>query len=191
MSPDKAQAMRNLADRIAATALAIGSLHNPVLGEGPLDARIAFVGEAPGAEEAQRGRPFVGQAGRLLDEALRQVGIDRADCRITNLVRLRPTKTSFAEGIVNRNPSNEEVALWKPFLLEELAIVRPKVIVCLGSVAAKALIRPDFVIGAERGRWFDGPNGALITATFHPAYVGRMDQLVIFLRDLKAAKRKI
>lgn len=145
---------------------------NVVFGEGPADSRLMLVGEAPGDNEDRLGRPFVGRAGKLLDDALIAAGIDRSAAYVTNAVKIRPTLQG-ARGLKNRPPTREEVALWRPWLDSELDIVRPEVIVCLGATAANAIIRPKFKITRERGVFEAGPKGALTMATYHPSYVMR------------------
>ena len=144
-----------------------------VFGEGNPHARLMLVGEAPGEQEDRAGRPFVGRAGRLLDEMLDAAGIRREDVWITNVVKRRPIR--IADGRkANRAPTRAEVRACLPVLEAEIAIVQPSVIVCLGAVAASALIHPDFRLSAEHGQWFSGPRGTCTLATFHPAYILRL-----------------
>jgi DNA polymerase len=166
-----------------------------VWGEGSLDARLCLVGEAPGETEARLGRPFVGQAGKLLDRELEQAGIDRSAVWITNVVKCRPVAVSPTGRATNRPPNREEVDCWLPVLMKELAIIRPKVVVCLGAVAAKALIGKTFAITKQRGQWYDGPLDIKISATFHPSYIlrtlaaGDKEQEESFRKDLAEARR--
>ncbi|MGH2458163.1 MAG: uracil-DNA glycosylase [Chloroflexota bacterium] len=144
-----------------------------VFGEGNLDAALMLVGEAPGKEEVAAGRPFQGPAGKALDRLLERVNVPRRELWITNLVKIRP----FVEGCrnkVNRPPSPEEVTAHASILQDEIRIIRPRVILCLGVTAASALIHLNFKIGEERGRWFPGPDESLLTATYHPAYLLRL-----------------
>lgn len=143
-----------------------------VWGEGPVSARVAIVGEAPGDKEDKLGRPFVGAAGKLLEIELARAGLDRADIWITNIVKCRPTRK--AAGVtVNRPPTVKEINAWKEALMKELEIVSPQIIICAGAQAAKVLIRKGFALTKDRGKWFDGPFGARIIATYHPAYLLR------------------
>lgn len=144
-----------------------------VWGEGPIPAIIALVGEAPGASEEKEGRPFVGQAGKFLNKTLESVGLNRDEIYITNLVKIRTTKVANNR-LSNRAPSKVEVETWKDVLFRELEIVSPKLVVCLGSLAAETLIHRGFAISRERGKWFAGTNISRIMATFHPSYVLRM-----------------
>ncbi|HPP74400.1 MAG TPA: uracil-DNA glycosylase [Armatimonadota bacterium] len=146
--------------------------HPLVWGEGSLAAKVAIVGEAPGDEEEQLGRPFVGPAGALLDRELKQAGLDRKDIWITNAVKCRPVK-EISKQIVNRSPTVREIRGWSETLMEELEIIAPQIILCAGAVAARAIIRKDFALTKERGRWFNGPLGTMVIATFHPAYILR------------------
>ncbi|MEN6370850.1 MAG: uracil-DNA glycosylase [Armatimonadota bacterium] len=166
--------------------------HKLVWGEGSLVAEVAFVGEAPGDKEEAEGRPFVGQAGKLLDRELKQLGINRNDLWITNAVKCRPVKES-AGILVNRTPTAKEIKNWLGPLMEELEIIHPHIIVCLGAVAAKALINKSFALTKERGLWFDGPFDSRIIATFHPAYILRQVgdnwdiAMEMFRQDLRQA----
>ena len=122
-----------------------------VFGEGPDSARIVFVGEQPGDQEDRAGEPFVGPAGRLLDKALVEAGIDRRDAYVTNSVKhFRFTPTPKRR--IHQSPGPEHLRACRPWLEAEFAVLRPEVVVCLGAVAAKALISPSFRITKERGR---------------------------------------
>jgi DNA polymerase len=136
-----------------------------VFGEGSPKARLVFVGEGPGAEEDAAGRPFVGEAGRLLTKIIESgMGLKREDVYICNVVKCRPPD--------NRDPEAEEVQTCLPFLKQQLAIIRPEVICTLGRVAAKSLLEREFKITQERGNWFSFM-GIPLMATFHPAYILR------------------
>jgi len=106
--------------------------NNPVPGEGDFDAEIVFIGEAPGFNEDKQGRPFVGRAGKILDELLESIGLKREDIFITNIVKHRPPG--------NRNPTNEEIRKYSPFLDEQLEVIKPKVICCLGNFSSKYIL---------------------------------------------------
>ncbi|HEX5415992.1 MAG TPA: uracil-DNA glycosylase [Chloroflexota bacterium] len=144
-----------------------------VFGEGNLSAPLMLVGEAPGQVEVERGRPFQGPAGRVLDELLDRLAIPRSELYITNVVKIRPYVEN-GRNRVNRPPRAGEVHAFSWILDREIAIVRPRVIVCLGAVAANALIHPKFALKQDRGRWFEGPEGARILATYHPSYLLRL-----------------
>ena len=143
-----------------------------IFGEGNLEARLMLVGEAPGKEEAAAGRPFVGAAGIVLTKLLERLNISRSDLWITNIVKTRPVQPG-RRGEVNRAPTASEIARDKDVIETEISIVRPRIIVCLGAIAASTLIHPNFRIRDERGRWFPGPYDSRLMATYHPAYLFR------------------
>ncbi len=133
---------------------------NVVFGTGNPKADILFVGEGPGEQEDLTGQPFVGRAGQLLDLYLKAFDIAREDVYITNIVKCRPPR--------NRDPLPEEENACIGYLERQIDLIKPKVIVCLGRIAAMRLIKPDFRITKEHGEWFER-NGVPITATLHPA----------------------
>ena len=135
-----------------------------VFGEGPPDADLMIVGEAPGEDEDLTGRPFVGRAGQLLDKVLASVEIEREDVYVTNLVKHRPP--------ANRNPRPEEVAASAPVLLEQIKLVRPQVIVPLGNVPTQWFLDTKEGITKLRGRWADW-HGVRVLPMYHPAYLLR------------------
>lgn len=124
-----------------------------VFGEGKADhPPVMLIGEAPGEQETLQGRPFVGKAGKNLDGFLEAVGLRREDIYISNVVKVRPTKLSPKGSVSNRPPNREELLLFTPYLLEEILLVQPGVIVTLGNVALRALMGRDAVIGALHGK---------------------------------------
>ena len=133
---------------------------NVVFGIGPQNADIMFVGEGPGEQEDLQGEPFVGAAGKLLNEMLSIIDLGRHNCYITNIVKCRPPR--------NRDPENEEQQACIHYLRNQVALIRPKIIVCLGRVAAKRLIDPDYRITREHGQWICS-NGVWMTAIYHPS----------------------
>lgn len=133
---------------------------NVVFGVGPKDADILFVGEGPGEQEDLQGEPFVGAAGKLLDDMLSIIDLGRHNCYIANIVKCRPPH--------NRDPQEEEQAACIDYLRNQVALIQPKLIVCLGRVAAKKLINPDFRITREHGQWIC-KNGIWMTAIYHPS----------------------
>jgi len=152
----------------------IGSIRkNAVYGEGDACAAVLVVGEGPGETEDAQGRPFIGRAGQLLERMLAAIGLAREDVFIANTVKCRPT---FDDGVRlrNRAPSPDEMANCRPYLDEQIEIIRPRTILCLGAPAAKSFLGPKFSISKQRGQWFDGPNGTAVIATFHPAYILRL-----------------
>ena len=139
-----------------------------VLGVGDRNADWLFVGEGPGAEEDARGEPFVGQAGKLLDNMLAAIGLKRgADVYIANAVKCRPPE--------NRTPAPEEIAACSPYLVRQIELIRPKLIVALGRPAAQTLLQTDVRIGAARGRLHDY-RGVPLVVSYHPAYLLRSPQ---------------
>lgn len=155
-------------------AMECGPGLGPVPGHGDLAARLVLVGEAPGETEAREGRPFVGAAGRILDQALARAGLARDRIWTTNVVKCRPVQ-GHPGAYRNRAPNAADVRLWRPLLEEELRLLSPRVIVCLGAVAAKAVIDPGFTMTRQRGQWFPSRFGAQAAATYHPAYLFRLD----------------
>lgn len=133
---------------------------NVVFGIGPQNADIMFVVEGPGEQEDLQGEPFVGAAGKLLNEMLSIIDLGRHNCYITNIVKCRPPR--------NRDPENEEQQACIHYLRNQVALIRPKIIVCLGRVAAKRLIDPDYRITREHGQWICS-NGVWMTAIYHPS----------------------
>jgi uracil-DNA glycosylase family 4 len=135
-----------------------------VFGTGNPRAELVFVGEGPGHDEDQQGEPFVGRAGQLLTQMIEAMGLSRSDVYICNVVKCRPPE--------NRTPERDEIATCAPFLLRQLAVIRPRVIVCLGAVAAQTLLGFSGSISRIRGQWYDY-RGARLLATYHPAYLLR------------------
>jgi DNA polymerase len=145
-----------------------------VFGEGPAAAKLMLVGEQPGDREDLAGRPFVGPAGRVLDEALAAAGIDRDDVYVTNAVKHFKWRARGKRRI-HDTPSRAEVAACRPWLDGELALVEPRVLVLLGATAAQALLGASFRVTRERGRPIDGTGFAEhVVATVHPSAIVRM-----------------
>jgi uracil-DNA glycosylase family 4 len=135
-----------------------------VFGDGNPRAELVFVGEGPGADEDAQGLPFVGRAGKLLTQMIEAMGLQREDVYICNVVKCRPPE--------NRQPEDDEVRTCSPFLLRQLDVIAPKVIVCLGAVAAKTLLETNRGISQFRGQWLEF-RGRKLLATYHPAYLLR------------------
>ena len=135
-----------------------------VFGVGNINADIMFVGEGPGADEDAQGEPFVGRAGQLLNNMISAMGLKRQDVYIANVVKCRPPN--------NRTPEKDECDTCSPFLLRQIEIIKPKVIVALGAVAAKNLLAVNDSMSNLRGRWYDF-KGAKLAVTYHPAYLLR------------------
>jgi len=143
-----------------------------VFGEGSTGADVMLVGEQPGNDEDLSGHPFVGPAGRVLDDALAQAGIDRSRTYVTNVVKHFKWEPRGKRRIHAR-PAAREIGACRPWLDAEIAVVRPRVLVCLGATAAKALLGTSFKVSIERGRFVDSPLAPLVTATVHPSSILR------------------
>jgi DNA polymerase len=136
-----------------------------VFGEGGRTPRLMVVGEAPGADEDATGRPFVGRAGQLLTRMLAAIGLQRGDVYIANVLKCRPPE--------NRAPRPDEVAACRPYLLEQMRLLAPDLVLILGNHAAKAILQTDRGISSLRGRVTTSPDGWRVLPTFHPAYLLR------------------
>lgn len=145
-----------------------------VFGEGDAYSPMAIVGEGPGEREEQEGRPFVGRAGQLLDRILANVGLKRDEIWLTNVLKHRASEVVDGR-VKNRLPRASELAVYKELLDRELKIVSPKLILCLGNLAANVLIHRDFRMTREHGQWYSGVAGRKLMATFHPAYILRLE----------------
>ncbi|RSM80093.1 uracil-DNA glycosylase [Kibdelosporangium aridum] len=161
-----------------------------VFGEGPAHARVMMVGEQPGDQEDKAGEPFVGPAGRLLDRALVDADIDRSTVYMTNAVK-HFKFTERGKRRIHQKPNRTEVVACRPWLLGELAAVKPELVVCLGAVAAQALLGPAFRVTKHRGEVLDLPDSdAKVTATVHPSSVlraeNRDEAYRDFVKDLTA-----
>ena len=161
-----------------------------VFGEGSPRAALMFVGEQPGDQEDKEGRPFVGPAGRVFDEALAAAGIDRASAYVTNAVKHFKWEARGKRRI-HAKPSWSEVTACRPWLDGELAAVEPRVLVCLGATAAQALLGRAFRVTKQRGTWIESELAAHVTATIHPSAIlrqrdddDRHREMEAFVRDL-------
>jgi len=156
---------------------------NVVFGDGAVDAEILLVGEGPGQHEDEQGVPFVGRAGELLDDMLAMIGLDRTKVYIANIVKCRPPQ--------NRDPLNVEQDACIGWLRRQAALLRPKLIICLGRIAAKEIIKEDFKITAEHGQWFER-GGVQMTAIYHPAALLRdISKRPETFEDLKSIQAKV
>lgn len=168
-----------------------------VFGEGPARADVMLVGEQPGDAEDLAGHPFVGPAGKLLDRALEQAGIDRARVYVTNVVKHFKWEPRGKRRIHSK-PNAKEIGACKPWLDTEIALVRPRVIVCLGATAAQALLGRGFRVTQQRGTFVDSPLAPRVTATVHPSSIlrapdddARRAEMAEFIKDLKKVARVI
>ena len=160
---------------------------NVVFGEGARDAEVMFIGEGPGEQEDRTGRPFVGRAGKLLDDMLELIDLDRKkNVYIANIVKCRPPH--------NRDPLNTEQDACIGYLRNQVALIRPKIIVCLGRIAAMRLIREDYRITREHGQWVEKA-GVAMTALYHPAAIlrdpGKRPETFDDLKSLQAKIRQV
>jgi uracil-DNA glycosylase len=194
-----ADQLGEIAERNAAcTACGLAETRRSVVfGEGNPDAPLVFVGEGPGDREDATGRPFVGRAGVLLDECMRECRITRAHVYICNVVKCRACIVEEGRAR-NRQPTLMEIDLCAPWLDEQLRVLKPLVIVCLGSPSANKLIHKGFQITRERGQWFTSCVYArYATAALHPAYILRQagdafDQArASLVADIESARKKV
>lgn len=156
---------------------------NVVFGDGRFDAEVLFIGEGPGQTEDETGIPFVGRAGKLLDKFLESVGISRQEIFIANIVKCRPPK--------NRDPQPQEQEACIEWLRNQVALMQPKIIVCLGRISAMKLIKPDFKVTKEHGLFFE-KNGVLMMGTFHPsALLRNPNNRPIAFEDFRILRDKI
>lgn len=157
-----------------------------VFGVGCENAEVMFVGEGPGEQEDLQGIPFVGPAGKLLDDMLKMIDLDRSKVYIANMVKCRPPH--------NRDPLNIEQDACRGWLQRQIALVNPKIIVCLGRIAAMGMIKDDFRITREHGQWFER-DGRRIMATYHPSALlrdpGKRPEAFMDLRTLRKEIRAI
>jgi uracil-DNA glycosylase len=168
-----------------------------VLGAGPRSASAFFLGEQPGDQEDLAGKPFVGPAGRVLDECLAEAGIPREEVFVTNAVKHFKWEPRGKRRI-HAKPNLTEVRACHPWLEAELALVKPQGIVCLGATAAQSLMGPKFKITVERGKFFETPWASWLTATLHPSAILRMPDEVArreareqLVEDLRAVARRL
>ena len=158
--------------------------HSVVFGQGAVHAEVMLVGEGPGANEDEQGLPFVGKSGQLLDHYLEAIDLSRdKNVYIANIVKCRPPQ--------NRDPLPEESAACMPWLRQQFQLIRPKIVVCLGRVAAQRMLDPTFSISRDHGKFFD-KQGTLFMATYHPAALLRYpDNKPAVFGDFVALRQKI
>jgi len=156
-----------------------------VFGVGDTDADLMIVGEAPGADEDRQGEPFVGKAGQLLNLMLASIGLNRSQVYIANILKCRPPG--------NRNPRQEEAVTCRVFLMRQIALVQPRVILSVGGVSAHNLLDTNEAVGRLRGRWFDfGTSSMPLTVTYHPSYLLRSpEQKAKAWEDLQRVARRL
>jgi uracil-DNA glycosylase len=164
-----------------------------VFGEGSRRAEVMLVGEQPGDQEDKQGRPFVGPAGRVLDEALEEAGIDRTKVYVTNVVK-HFKWTAQGKRRIHKKPNAEEIGACRPWLEAELESVKPRLLICLGATAAQALLGRSFRVTKDRGRLVDSPLAPMVMATIHPSSIlraaddeSRRIEMKRFIEDLRVA----
>ena len=168
-----------------------------VFGEGSRTAQVVFVGEQPGNDEDLAGKPFVGPAGRLLDEALQEAGIDRTEVYVTNAVKHFKWEPKGKRRI-HKKPNAREIAACHPWLQAELEVLKPKLLVCLGATAAQALLGRDFRVSKQRGQSIESNLAPNVIATVHPSSIlrapdepSRHAEMKLFISDLKKVAKVI
>jgi uracil-DNA glycosylase len=167
-----------------------------VFGAGPSRAKIMLIGEQPGNDEDLDGRPFVGPAGKLLDRALIEAGIDRTEVYVTNAVKHFKWEPRGKRRI-HKKPNSAEIAACQPWLEAEIAVVRPQAIICMGATAAQSLLGRDFRVTQHRGEFLEAPLAPSVTATVHPSAILRAPdeetrriEFAKFVADLKNASKR-
>jgi DNA polymerase len=168
-----------------------------VFGEGPRKAAVMLVGEQPGDAEDLAGHPFVGPAGKLLDEALEQAGIDRSTIYVTNVVKHFKWEPRGKRRI-HAKPNAGEISACRPWLETEIALVKPHVLICLGATAAQALLGKSFKVSKQRGELVESTLAPVVSATVHPSSIlrapdvaARREEMRRFVKDLKRIAREI
>jgi uracil-DNA glycosylase len=164
-----------------------------VFGDGPSRSQIMFVGEQPGDQEDRAGHPFVGPAGKLLDQALEQAGIDRTKVYVTNVVKhFKWIAAARGKKRIHKKPRYSEINACRPWLDAELRVVKPQILVCLGSTAAQSLLGREFSVTRQRGELIESPLAPFVIATVHPSSIlrapdadARQLQMQAFVNDLR------
>ncbi|HEY4762924.1 MAG TPA: UdgX family uracil-DNA binding protein [Candidatus Acidoferrales bacterium] len=188
------QALRNASRNCKACDLWRNATQT-VFGEGPRGAKIMMIGEQPGNQEDLEGKPFVGPAGKLLDEALLAAGVDRAQIYLTNAVKHFKWEPRGKRRI-HKKPSAKEMDACRPWIEAEIAALQPRIIVCLGATAAQSLLGRDFRVTQHRGEFLDSALAPMVMATVHPSSIlrapdeqTRHDEMQRFIADLKKIAR--
>lgn len=168
-----------------------------VFGEGRSKARVMLVGEQPGDQEDIQGRPFVGPAGKILDKALEEAGINRDEVYVTNAVKHFKWEPRGKRRI-HKKPNSMEITACKPWIEAEIDVIKPDVVVCLGATAAQALLGREFRVSTQRGTWVSSPLAPFVMATVHPSSLLRAPDEVTrrletkrFIQDLKLVREAL
>jgi len=168
-----------------------------VFGEGPVPAPLMLMGEVPGDKEDKAGHPFVGPAGRILDEALLEAGIDRSQVYLTNAVKhFKWVPARGGKLRLHKKPSQVEIAACRQWWEREVEVVQPEALGLLGATAAQAVLGPQFRVSKQRGEWFELPSGVSVLATIHPSAVLRAqerrdEEFAGLVRDLKLIAERL
>ena len=168
-----------------------------VFGEGPVPAPLMLMGEVPGDKEDKAGHPFVGPAGRILDEALLEAGIDRSQVYLTNAVKhFKWVPARGGKLRLHKKPSQVEIAACRQWWEREVEVVQPEALGLLGATAAQAVLGPQFRVSKQRGEWFELPSGVSVLATIHPSAVLRAqerrdEEFAGLVRDLKRIAERL
>ena len=168
-----------------------------VFGEGPVPAPLMLMGEVPGDKEDKAGHPFVGPAGRILDEALLEAGIDRSQVYLTNAVKhFKWVPARGGKLRLHKKPSQAEIAACRQWWEREVEVVQPEALGLLGATAAQAVLGPQFRVSKQRGEWFELPSGVCVLATIHPSAVLRAqerrdEEFAGLVRDLKRIAERL
>jgi DNA polymerase len=168
-----------------------------VFGEGAQKARLMLIGEEPGNDEDLQGHPFVGPAGKLLDRALKEAGIDRAEIYLTNTVKHFKFEERGKRRI-HKKPNGTEVGACRPWLEAEIALIKPEIVVCLGATAAQSILGRDYRVTRERGKFVEHSLARLVTSTIHPSAIlrapdeeSRRAEYQAFVADLKKVRDRL
>lgn len=168
-----------------------------VFGEGPADARVLFVGEVPGDQEDHVGRPFVGPAGRILDQGLEQAGLNRSQVYVTNAVKHFKFEVRGKRRL-HKKPTSRELTACRPWLEAEIEVIRPPILVCLGATAGQALLGRAFRITQQRGQFISSDWAPYTLATYHPSAIlrvpddaARQEMQELFFADLRLVAEKL
>jgi uracil-DNA glycosylase len=199
--PDRRASLRTLAEA-AAGCRGCDLYHDAtqtVFGEGPADAEVMLVGEQPGDQEDRQGRPFVGPAGSLLDQALDEAGIDRVDVYVTNVVKhFKWKQAPRGKRRIHRKPDLWEVAACRPWLEAEIERIEPRALVLMGATAAQAIFGRSFKVTERRGELLESPLAKIVAATVHPSSIlrsredaARARELDAFVADLRSVRHAL
>lgn len=153
--------------------------------------RVMLIGEAPGGDEVKQGKPFVGKAGKNLDQFLQDAGLIREDLYVSNAVKFRPTSAGKNGGLRNRAPKKSEINAFRPFLMREILLIKPQMLITLGNTPLSAVMGEGFSVGREHGCLLSGPEGIPLFCLYHPASVIYRPELTEIYRQDMLKLRKL